>query len=542
MAPKNKGGSKVKATESKDQTSSSTPPQPPPRTPNERSWQLYYATNPYQKEFEELGPHGMSPAARLAHAYSSYVKPGAADVLSKKAQKDLWKQASELNLPLRNLPRPEPFRFGRDKNGRDLGDYPIEEFDAYRAKRSRLSSLESASDRFRTHREKQEVGVVDWETGEKVEYTVTEEDTQAERLRRKEMADLRKDLFGQKTASYALDPEWDDVTPIPQVEPEGALAAIAYPEDFAESMSYLRAVMAAKEYSPRALQLTDRIISMNPAHYTVWLYRFAIVEALNISIPDEIAWLNEVSLEHLKNYQIWNHRQLLLDHYYPAIATSDDEVRALARSETDFIAQMLDLDTKNYHVWSYRQYLVRKLGQALWPSSEAAAPEDQEAASTELRGVSQLLNRDVRNNSAWSHRFFVVFSDPGQSTPGRHATEPDADAVPAAVVDRELAYAKAKIDLAPQNQSPWNYLRGVLVKGARPLSEARDFAESFVQHLGEEEEEEAVQSSHALDLLADVYKEAGDRERADLALRRLAEKWDPIRRGYWGYRRKLLNA
>lgn len=307
-------------------------------------------------------------------------------------------------------------------------------------------------------------------------------------------------------------------------------------------MSYLRAVMAAKEYSPRALQLTDRIISMNPAHYTVWLYRFAIVEALNISIPDEIAWLNEVSLEHLKNYQIWNHRQLLLDHYYPAIATSDDEVRALARSETDFIAQMLDLDTKNYHVWSYRQYLVRKLGQALWPSSEAAAPEDQEAASTELRGVSQLLNRDVRNNSAWSHRFFVVFSDPGQSTPGRHATEPDADAVPAAVVDRELAYAKAKIDLAPQNQSPWNYLRGVLVKGARPLSEARDFAESFVQHLGGEEKEEAVQSSHALDLLADVYKEAGDRERADLALRRLAEKWDPIRRGYWGYRRKLLNA
>lgn len=290
MAPKNKGGSKVKATEckqsiysfhplysisklrnkehlyrhpkflhtkpthppslhltllacyltnarkAKDQTSSSTPPQPPPRTPNERSWQLYYATNPYQKEFEELGPHGMSPAARLAHAYSSYVKPGAADVLSKKAQKDLWKQASELNLPLRNLPRPEPFRFGRDKNGRDLGDYPIEEFDAYRAKRSRLSSLESASDRFRTHREKQEVGVVDWETGGKVEYTVTEEDTQAERLRRKEMADLRKDLFGQKTASYALDPEWDDVTPIPQVEPEGALAAIAYPEDFAECM------------------------------------------------------------------------------------------------------------------------------------------------------------------------------------------------------------------------------------------------------------------------------------------------------------------
>ena len=30
-------------------------------------------------------------------------------------------------------------------------------------------------------------------------------------------------------------------------------------------MSYLRAVMAAKEYSPRCLRLTDHVISMNPA-------------------------------------------------------------------------------------------------------------------------------------------------------------------------------------------------------------------------------------------------------------------------------------
>lgn len=144
-------------------------------------------------------------------------------------------------------------------------------------------------------------------------------------------------------------------------------------------MAYLRAVMAAKEHSPRALQLTDHIISMNPAHYTVWLYRFAIIEALNISIPDEIAWLNEVSLEHLKNYQIWNHRQLLLDHYYPAIASDAEAVRDLARSESDFIAQMLALDAKNYHVWSYRQYLVRKLGQALWPSAELKAKSGSES-------------------------------------------------------------------------------------------------------------------------------------------------------------------
>ena len=51
----------------------------------------------------------------------------------------------------------------------------------------------------------------------------------------------------------------------------------------------------------------------------------------------------------------------------------DDDVAALARSETAFIERMLALDTKNYHVWSYRQYLVRKLGSALWPSSSSSS-------------------------------------------------------------------------------------------------------------------------------------------------------------------------
>ena len=95
-------------------------------------------------------------------------------------------------------------------------------------------------------------------------------------------------------------------------------------------------------------------------------------------------------------------------------------------------------------------------------------------------------------------------------------------------------------DLAPQNQSPWNYLRGVLVKGARPLADARAFAETYVEGLGEDEEK--IRSSHALDFLADAYVEAGDRDRADLCLRRLAEKWDPVRRAYWEFRRTELGA
>lgn len=70
---------------------------------------------------------------------------------------------------------------------------------------------------------------------------------------------------------YSESEEWEDVVPIAQDDGcANPLAAIAYSEAYSEAMSYLRAVMAADEKSDRALELTEEIIGMNPAHYTVW--------------------------------------------------------------------------------------------------------------------------------------------------------------------------------------------------------------------------------------------------------------------------------
>ncbi len=72
-------------------------------------------------------------------------------------------------------------------------------------------------------------------------------------------------------ASYADDPAWADVVPIPQDDGgPNPLAEIAYTEEYSEAMAYLRAVMADEERSERVLDLTEHIIDMNPAHYTVW--------------------------------------------------------------------------------------------------------------------------------------------------------------------------------------------------------------------------------------------------------------------------------
>ena len=184
---------------------------------------------------------------------------------------------------------------------------------------------------------------------------------------------------------YAESPEWADVAPIPQDDGENPLAAIAYTETYSEAMSYLRAVMAANEKSERVLELTETVINMNPAHYTVWLYRAQVLFALNADLRKELAWLNPVSLQHLKNYQIWQHRQVIVD----KIGSPDGEI--------DFINEMFEKDAKNYHVWSYRQWLVKRFG--LWDKGE-------------LEAMEEMLKDDVRNNSAWNHRWYINFGRP----------------------------------------------------------------------------------------------------------------------------------
>lgn len=89
-------------------------------------------------------------------------------------------------------------------------------------------------------------------------------------------------------------------------------------------MSYLRAVMAQNEFSERCLALTEDIIGMNPAHYTVWLFRMRCLRKLwgintdggsdqgpaeekkiEEGVERELEWLEGISERNLKNYQIW---------------------------------------------------------------------------------------------------------------------------------------------------------------------------------------------------------------------------------------------
>ena len=159
--------------------------------------------------------------------------------------------------------------------------------------------------------------------------------------------------------------------------------------------------------------------------------------------------MDELAEKYLKNYQVWHHRRLLLQR------------GALTKSpaaELAFIARGLTHDAKNYHTWAYRQWVLVYFNQdALWEG--------------EVRYIENMLEDDVRNNSVWHHRFFVVFSS------GVRKGDEDREDV----VRRELAFAKEKIALAPNNASAWNYLRGVLEHTATSFASLKQFVLPYIR-------------------------------------------------------------
>lgn len=97
-----------------------------------------------------------------------------------------------------------------------------------------VAALEVQHRAFLEKRERERGKWVDSKTKEPV--TVTSEEIEEEKLRRKEIASLRMELYGERSGAYGTDPEWDDVIPMPVEDGEGALAAIAYPEEYAEGI------------------------------------------------------------------------------------------------------------------------------------------------------------------------------------------------------------------------------------------------------------------------------------------------------------------
>lgn len=307
---------------------------------------------------------------------------------------------------------------------------------------------------------------------------------------------------------------WRDVKPIPQTADSLQVAQILYDADFSKTMDYFRAMLRLDERSARALELTRRVIQGNAANYTAWHFRRLCLEALHSDMSAELAFVTRAALASPKTYQIWYHRRVVVERLGDA------------SHEKAFTERVLADDSKNYHAWSHRQFVLQHFG--LWEG--------------ELQFVEGLLDDDVRNNSAWNQRWFVVKSTTGYEAPG--------------VMQRELDFAMRYARQAPNNESPVNYIRGIMRLpsfDADALDVVTKFVLDLLASLAEAAPDAGASKEHPehpnarhppplLGLLVDVHSRCGKVSDAMALCDELASKHDTIRSKYWMYRKEKISS
>ncbi|WRT68448.1 uncharacterized protein IL334_005424 [Kwoniella shivajii] len=317
---------------------------------------------------------------------------------------------------------------------------------------------------------------------------------------------------------------WTDIQPIPQDDGPNPVVPIMYSEEYRDAMDYFRAVAAAEERSERALELTETVIRLNPAHYTVWQYRMATLLELKKDLKEELQLMNEFAVQNLKSYQVWHHRLLLLTHISPKDPSS----------EVEYIHQSLLPDPKNYHTWAYLHWLyshfytLGRISEKHWQD--------------ETQWCEEMLGMDGRNNSAWGWRWYLRVARP-EAQNGKDALK------------HELSYALKAIHLIPHNVSAWNYLRGLLRHFKLPLSPllpailpytirpsatvpepSGDF--DFPLPSSPLPDDTPLPVPFALEYFGDALLEQNQNMEAGEVFGQLSTQYDKMRAGYWEFRRR----
>ncbi|KAG9133351.1 hypothetical protein Leryth_021488 [Lithospermum erythrorhizon] len=312
-------------------------------------------------------------------------------------------------------------------------------------------------------------------------------------------------------------PEWADIKPVPQHDGPNPVVAIAYTDEFVETMDYFRAIYLGNELSTRALHLTAEAIKLNPGNYTIWQFRRQILEALGTELHEELDFVEQIAAANSKNYQIWHHRRWVADKLGP---------EAVAK-ELEFTKKCFDLDAKHYHAWCHRQWVLQAFGG--WEN--------------ELNYCQRLIEDDIFNNSAWNQRFFVITRSPLLG--GLEAMRTS-----------EVSYTINSIKAHPENESPWRYLRGLYKNDLQSLATDPLVASICLEVLNTKSN-----LVHALNMLLDLVSHGLqaseglrnvvdslvlDSAPSDLDMARkislVLELVDPMRANYWRWRRSTVTA
>ncbi|GAA5876847.1 hypothetical protein JCM16303_006307 [Sporobolomyces ruberrimus] len=241
-------------------------------------------------------------------------------------------------------------------------------------------------------------------------------------------------------------------------------------KEYTGLVNELQAKINAKDYSNETLQLTTRVLGLNPEFHTGWsMRRRTLLQGL-LSRTESTQEKQEILERDLdltnrslklnpKNYSVWEHRKWVLE-------TMPDADWTL---EIKMVEMYLEKDGRNFHSWDYRRYLITSIT-SLYDSPERLSIRTKPlpprpTTESELLFTTRKISSNFSNFSAWHYRTKLLvklwtLSSTSETTPEEESGKKKSRKEE--VLEKEFELVQQAIWSDPNDQSAWLYHRWLI--------------------------------------------------------------------------------
>ncbi|XP_068642271.1 geranylgeranyl transferase type-2 subunit alpha 1-like [Aristolochia californica] len=237
--------------------------------------------------------------------------------------------------------------------------------------------------------------------------------------------------------------------------PESA-DSIAKATELANIQSQLLFNHQNKIYDKQALDISSKLLEINPEIYTAWNYRKLVVEnrlqpltdsdSIKAILDEELKVVESSLRRNPKCYGAWHHRKWVLSKGFSSI-----------NNEFLLLDKLLKLDSRNFHGWNYRRFV---------------AALKNVPAEEELKFTTEKIDANFSNYSAWHNRCVLLSNLLREKAKGFYPREK--------VLMEEYDLIHQAIFTDPDDQSGWFYHLWLLDQTVTP--EAPFLISSFPAH------------------------------------------------------------
>ncbi|XP_058069367.1 geranylgeranyl transferase type-2 subunit alpha 1 [Magnolia sinica] len=176
------------------------------------------------------------------------------------------------------------------------------------------------------------------------------------------------------------------------LKPEDEAASLAKAAKLRTLQNQLLHIHHNRIYDKEALEISSKLLEINPEIYTAWNYRRLAVEnnlrseidpdSIKALLDEELRVVESALRRNFKSYGAWHHRKWVLSKGFSSI-----------EKEFKLLDQFLKADSRNFHGWNYRRFVA-----ALKNVSE----------EEELKFTTDKINANFSNYSAWHNRSVLL--------------------------------------------------------------------------------------------------------------------------------------